>query len=69
MLLDAVVDLARARPHQRARDRFEPLEWRAYCQGYYMALAATLQVLELAAARFKLRVQTRRRATLAKRSA
>jgi len=34
-----------------------------------MALSATLAVLELAAARFKLRVQTRRRATLAKRSA
>jgi len=34
-----------------------------------MALSATLQVLELAAARFKLRAQTHRRATIAKRSA
>lgn len=34
-----------------------------------MALSVTLQVLELAAARFKLRVQTHRKATIAKQRA
>jgi hypothetical protein len=69
MLLASVDDLARAPPHQRPRDKYDLFEWRAYCQGYYMALSKTLQVLELASQRFKLRVQTRRKATIAKRSA
>jgi len=67
--LAAVDELARARPHERRGAKYSPLEWRAYCQGYSTALGATFAVLELAAARFKLRVQSRRRATVAKRSA
>lgn len=68
-LLESVDELARARPHTNGRVKYGPLEWRAYCQGYYMALSVTIQVLELAVVRFKLRVQTHRKATLAKRSA
>lgn len=68
-LLESVDDLARSRPHQRERDRFDPIEWRAYCQGYYMALVTTMKVLTLAAARFKSRVQTRRLETRRRKSA
>ena len=69
MLLASVDDVASARPHTRAGETFGPLEWRAYCQGYYMGLSAVIAALELAAQRFKHRVSTLRRETREKRSA
>lgn len=59
-MLAAIDELSAARPHERPDRRYTPAEWRVYCEGYDWALVMGYQVLELAYARWKLRIRTRR---------
>lgn len=53
-------ELLVARPHVRGGERYGPVEWRAYCRGYTVALTVALETMELAIARWKTRRAHRR---------
>jgi hypothetical protein len=58
--VEAVYDLSTAKPHEFRRGGYSRRDYAIYCEGYFMALSIAVQVLELAARRFALRVKTRR---------
>lgn len=60
LLKEAVYELLVARPHVRDGARYGPVEWRAYCRGYTIALTVALETMELAIARWKTRRRHRR---------
>lgn len=61
--METINDLAAAKPHQPDGARYSVAEWRAYCEGYYMALSVTGRALEEALARAELADRTKRAIT------
>lgn len=67
-LLEAVTRLGQVRPHVDADVRLGAADYRVYWQGYYRAIVAALQVMELALRRHETRRrEARRQAREAKR--
>lgn len=54
-LLRDVRELTMVRPHVPADARFTPGAYRAYCEGYYMALVMALRVMDFALVRRRMR--------------
>lgn len=68
-MLESVYELATVTPRDDGRGRCTAAEWRTYCRGYYAAIAAVLEVLDLAVRRWRLALKERRRRLAEARSA
>jgi hypothetical protein len=56
----AVYDLSVAKPHEPPDARFTPEQFAIYREGYQMALVKSLQAIDYAGQRWKLRLRTTR---------
>jgi hypothetical protein len=69
VMLEAIVDLTRARPHMRTSAHYTPAEQQIFNEGYYTGCVFALRVAEAAIERFNLYRAERRAAAKEKRRA
>lgn len=59
-MIDAIMDLARARPHEPDGRRLSAADYRIYREGYYRGVVMSVRVAQAAIDRFRAAVRTRR---------
>jgi hypothetical protein len=60
MQREAVFDLTTCKPHEPDEARYTAVEYRAYVEGYTLALVMALKVMEFAEERWRMHLRTKR---------
>lgn len=67
--MSAVYELTTVTPHEPVRRRYSRAEWLIYCEGYYRALAAALELMDWIVSEWATGERARRRIARAHRAA